>query len=122
MNMKRTWSALILYAVSLAVFIFQFIIPGYSEVLYYVHMAVHATLWFIAYYLARHAAGSRAPSVVSSVVAASLFSLAPVDIIVPSLFDQSAGQDWLTFVLRFVIHLTCLVVMVLVVQRAESSS
>jgi hypothetical protein len=119
--MKRIWSAPILYAVSLAVFIFQFIIPGYSDLLFYMQVGLHAALWAVIFYLTRRAVQSRTLVIVLTVIAALLFSLAPFDIMIPSLFDQFAGQVWLTFVLRFAIHLTCLVAMVIIVKSDEGS-
>ena len=43
--MKKSLLALLAYAVSLAVLIFQFIVPGYGDLLFYVQLAFHAALW-----------------------------------------------------------------------------
>lgn len=118
----RAWSALLLYAVSLAGFIFQFILAmGYSDLLYYAQMFMHATLWAITYCLARRVARPIAFSALLSVIAASLISLAPVDLMMHSLLNYPA-EVWSSLGVRFIIHLACLVAMVLIVRRAESST
>ena len=118
----RVWSALFLYAVSLAGFIFQFInAMGYSDLLYYAQMLMHATLWAITYCLARRVSRPIAFSALFSVIAASLISLAPVDLMMQSLFDYPADV-WSSLGVRFIIHLACLVAMVLIVRRAKSST
>lgn len=118
--MKRKLLSLLGYAVSLAVLVFQFIIPGYSDLLFYGYVALHAALWVAIYRLSCSAAHSRTLSIVLSAIAAIVFSLAPFDVIIPSLFSPEGSQGWLTVILRLAIHAVCLAVMILTISKREN--
>ena len=120
--MTRILLTLLNYTVSLAVLIFQFIVPGYSDTLFYLQLALHAALWLAVFRLSGSAAWSPTSVVGFSAIAALLFSLAPFDITIPSLFMQPVGQAWLTVVLRFAIHAACLAIIVFVVGRRKEAA
>jgi hypothetical protein len=119
--MKAILLALPIYVVSLAVLIFQFIVPGYSDLLFYGQLVLHAVLWLIVYRLSSSPTRSRTLAIVASIAAALVFSLAPFDITIPSLFNPATGQAWLSVVLRTAIHAACLVVMATAVRKAKSA-